>query len=474
MRIYSSITGKKEEFVPMDKNNVKMYACGITCSDDAHIGHAKQALQFDVIRRYLEYKGYNVTYVRNHTDVDDKIIANAQKIGMGQLEFAQKYISRINEDLKALGIRPADYEPKASETINEIISFVQSLIEKGFAYQSEVSGDVYFDVAKFKKYGYLSNRDVDSEMEGVRKDVVEGKRDVRDFALWKSAKQGEIYWESPWGKGRPGWHIECSAMCDKFLGDTVDIHGGGRDLKFPHHENEIAQSEAKSGKRLANYWVHCGLVKVNGVKMSKSLGNGIKIRDALKDYDAETIKLVILQSAYRSDLNIMPDDFANAERHMYEFYKVLKQLKKLNLPNNNSELANAIREKFEQAMDDDFNTTIALANMYDTISTIRKYIQAKKFEQLEGVYETILQTYGNVMSMFNSDPLKYVDSIKNKYFAMRNIDDSVVQRLIQERAEYKATKNYSKADECKEKILNMGLLIVDTKEETYCDINFDL
>lgn len=474
MKIFNSVTGKKEDFIPIDENNVKMYACGITCSDDAHIGHAKQALQFDVIRRYLEYKGYKVTYVRNHTDVDDKIIANAQKIGMEQLEFAQKYIARINEDLSALGVRPADYEPKASETINEIIAFVKDLVDKGFAYQSEVSGDVYFDVAKFKNYGYLSNRDVDSEMDGVRKDVVEGKRDVRDFALWKSAKPGEIYWESPWGKGRPGWHIECSAMCDKHLGETVDIHGGGRDLKFPHHENEIAQSEAKSGKKLANYWVHCGLVKVNGVKMSKSLGNGIKIREALQDYDAETIKLVILQSAYRSDLNIMPDDFANAERHMYDFYKVLKQLKLLGLTQHKSDFANEIKTKFEQAMDDDFNTPVAIANMFEIASTIRKHFQSKKYDQLNGVYETILETYGRVMSLFNSNPLEFIESIKNKYFKMKNIDEVVVENLIKERAEFKANKEYAKADECKEKILNMGLIVVDTKEETYCDINFDL
>ena len=473
MRVFNSLTGKKEEFFPIDKNNVKMYACGITCSNDAHIGHAKQALQFDVIRRYLEYKGYKVTYVRNHTDIDDKIIENAQKVGMKAIEFAKKYIARINEDLRALGIREADYEPKATETIDEIIKFIQVLVDKGYAYQSKISGDVYYDVAKFKSYGYLSNRDVETELEGVRKDVVDGKHDVRDFALWKSAKPGEVYWSSPWGNGRPGWHIECSAMCDKFLGDTVDIHGGGRDLKFPHHENEIAQSEAKTGKHLANYWIHCGLVKINNVKMSKSLGNGIKIRDALKDYDPETIKLLILQSAYRSDLNIMPDDFANAEKHMYDFYKALSQLFNLNLPNNKSSFANEIKQKFEQAMDDDFNTTVAIANMYDYVSKIRKLIQSKKFEELEGVYETIVETYGNVLSLFYSNPLEYIRAIRNKYYKIRNIDESVVQKLIRERAEYKQQRDFAKADECKKRILDMGLIVVDTRDETYCDINFD-
>lgn len=474
MKIFNSVTGKKEEFIPIDKNNVKIYACGITCSDDAHIGHAKQALQFDVIRRYLEYKGYNVTYVRNHTDVDDKIIANAQKVGIGQLEYANKYIERINEDLLALGIRPANFEPKASETIDEIISFVQELVNKGFAYQSDISKDVYFDVAKFDNYGYLSNRDVESQMEGVRKDVVDGKHDVRDFALWKSAKEGEISWDSPWGKGRPGWHIECSAMCDKFLGETVDIHGGGRDLKFPHHENEIAQSEAKSGKKLANYWIHCGLVKVNGSKMSKSLGNGIKIREALEKYDPETIKLVVLQSAYRSDLNIMPDDFMNAEKHMYEFYKVLHQLNELNLSQGKSDLAKKIISNFEEAMNDDFNTAVAIANMFNNIAIIRKYIQAKNHDELQGVYSAILQTYGDVLSLFNSKPKDYVEIMKNKYYSFKNIDKMVVENLIKQRAEYKQQKDYVKADECKAKIINMGLLVVDTKEGSYCDINFDL
>lgn len=474
MQIFNSLTGKKEEFEPIDKNNVRMYACGITCSDDAHIGHAKQALQFDVMRRYLTYKGYNVTYVRNHTDVDDKIIANANKIGMDQLQYARKYIERINTDLSSLGIRKADYEPKASETIQDIIDFIQDLICKGYAYQSEVNGDVYFDVLKFPEYGKLSNRDVEEQLDGVRKNVLEGKHDNRDFALWKSAKEGEVCWDSPWGKGRPGWHIECSAMCGKFLGKTIDIHGGGRDLKFPHHENEIAQSEAKNGMPLAKYWVHCGLVKVEGQKMSKSLGNGIKIRDVLQKYNAEVVKLVILQSAYRSDLNIMPNDFEQAEKHLYEFYKVLNDLKNLNLPNEDSSFAKRVKNEFVLAMDDDFNTTKAIANMYDYIAEIRKNIQKKNTQELNGVYQAVLSTYGEVLSLFNANPCDFVQEIKDKYFKLLNIDEQQVDSIMKQRAEYKLAKDYAKADECKNKIIGMGLTVVDTVNGSYCDIDWNL
>ncbi len=473
MKIFNSLTGKKEEFVPIDHKNVKMYACGITCSDDAHIGHAKQALQFDVMRRYLEYKGYNVTYVRNHTDVDDKIITNANAIHMDQKEFARNFMTRTNEDLKNLGIRFADFEPKASETIEEIVSFIQELIDKGFAYQSEVNHDVYFDTLKFPEYGKLSNRNIETEMSGVRKDVVEGKRDDRDFALWKSAKEGEIFWNSPWGKGRPGWHIECSAMCKKFLGETIDIHGGGRDLKFPHHENEIAQSEACNGKPLSKYWVHCGLVKVEGAKMSKSLGNGISIRNSLARYDAETIKLVIHQSVYRSDLNIMKGDFDQAEKHMYEFYKILKELKDLNLPETKSSLALEIKENFEKNMDDDFNTAKTIANMYDYISTIKKKISKKDFESLNGVYNTIQETYGNILSIFNSSPREYLENIKNKHLEMLSIDVKEADNLISLRNQYKQSKDYEKADACKAELTKMGLNVLDTPSGSIYEIDFE-
>ena len=274
MKITNSMTGKKEEFVPINKDEVKMYACGVTVYDLSHIGHARQAIVYAMMTDYFRYKGYKVTYVRNYTDVDDKIIKRANELGKNALEFSQEQILETEKDMQALHVTEADIKTKASEYIPQIIKFVENLIEKGDAYATE-KGDVYYSVKTFKEYGKLSHRKVDELRNGVRIEVEEGKKDPVDFALWKSAKPGEIYWESPWGKGRPGWHIECSAMILNTLGETIDIHGGGRDLLFPHHENEIAQSEALTGKKLANYWTHCGLIKINGEKMSKSLGNSL-------------------------------------------------------------------------------------------------------------------------------------------------------------------------------------------------------
>ena len=303
MKITNSMSGKKEEFVPLKKDEVKMYACGITVYDLSHIGHARQAIVYAMITDYLRYRGYHVTYVRNYTDVDDKIIKRANELGKNALEFSKEQIVENEKDMKNLHVTEADIKTKASEYIPQIIKFVETLIEKGHAYVTE-KGDVYFSVKTFKDYGKLSHRKVDELRNGVRIEVEEGKKDPVDFALWKSAKPGEIYWESPWGKGRPGWHIECSAMILNTLGETIDIHGGGRDLLFPHHENEIAQSESLTGKKFANYWTHCGLVKINGEKMSKSLGNSLTIRDALKMYNYEVIKYVMLSKHYATDIDI--------------------------------------------------------------------------------------------------------------------------------------------------------------------------
>ena len=280
MKIYNSLTKKKEDFIPIEKDNVKMYACGITVYDDSHIGHARQAITYDMVCCYLRFIGYNVKYVRNYTDVDDKIIARANALNMNALEYSEDRIKDAEEVFKRLGVDVADVKAKASENIENIIDFVSKLIEKGYAYPTE-KGDVYFDVKKFKEYGKLSKINIDDLLNGVRKDVEEGKKDPIDFALWKSAKTGEISWKSPWGDGRPGWHIECSTMVLNNLGETIDIHGGGKDLVFPHHENEIAQSEALTGKPLAKYWIHNGLIKINGQKMSKSLGNSLTIKQAL-------------------------------------------------------------------------------------------------------------------------------------------------------------------------------------------------
>ena len=325
MKIYNSMTGKKEEFKPIKDGEVKMYACGITVYDLSHIGHARQAIVYSMIKNYLEYRGYKVTYVRNYTDVDDKIINKANALGKNAIEFSREQIEETEKDMAGLHVAPADIQTKASEYIDKIIDFVQKLIDKGYAYVAP-NGDVYYSVRKFKDYGKLSHRNVDDMLNGVRIELEEGKEDPIDFALWKSAKPGEISWDSPWGKGRPGWHIECSAMALNTLGETIDIHGGGRDLLFPHHENEIAQSEALTGKTFANYWSHCGLIKINGEKMSKSLGNSLTIRDALKMYDYEVIKYLMFSKHYGSDMDILDSDFLMAEKHMYYFYISIKQM----------------------------------------------------------------------------------------------------------------------------------------------------
>ena len=297
MKIYNSMTRQKEEFIPADGKNVKMYACGITVYDLSHIGHARQAIVYSMIADYLRYRGYNVRYVRNYTDVDDKIIKRANELGKNALDFSKEQIKETEIDMENLHVSKADVFAKASENIQNIIDFVQELINKGHAYVAE-NGDVYFDVRSFPSYGKLSNRNVDDMKNGVRIEIEPWKRDPIDFALWKSAKPGEISWDSPWGQGRPGWHIECSAMILNNLGETIDIHGGGKDLIFPHHENEIAQSESLTGKTLAKYWSHCGLIKINGEKMSKSLGNSLTIRDALEKYNYEVIKYVMFSKHY--------------------------------------------------------------------------------------------------------------------------------------------------------------------------------
>lgn len=326
--IYNVLTRKKELFVPIEERKVKMYACGITASGDAHIGHAYQSVIFDVIKKYFEYKGYEVTYVRNYTDVDDKIIAKGNELGIDPQEYANNQIIKTDFELNKIGNDRATVQARATENINEMIDFIKKLIEKGYAYSTEF-GDVFFSVKKYSQYGKLSNRVVENSISGVRKDVEPGKIDNEDFALWKSAKKNEIYWEAPWGKGRPGWHIECSAMSMKYLGETIDIHGGGKDLIFPHHENEIAQSEALTGKKFSNYWIHNGLVKLNGQKMSKSLGNGISIKELLDLYNPDVIRFVLLQNNYKSDLNIVDGIFEEVEKHLYNFYKTFAAIDNL-------------------------------------------------------------------------------------------------------------------------------------------------
>lgn len=478
MKIYNSMTRKKEEFKPIEEGKVKMYACGITVYDLSHIGHARQAIVYSMIAEYLRFRGYEVKYVRNYTDVDDKIINRANLLNKDPLEFSKEQIKEAEIDMNNLHVKDADVKPKASENIDNIIKFVQGLIEKGYAYETP-KGDVYYIVRNFKEYGKLSNRNIDELLNGVRKDVEEGKKDPLDFALWKSAKTGEISWNSPWGKGRPGWHIECSAMALNELGETIDIHGGGKDLIFPHHENEIAQSEALNGKTFAKYWSHCGLIKINGEKMSKSLGNSLTIRDALKKYDYEVIKYVFMQKHYTTDIDIVDNDFNIAQEHLYYFYNTLKKLKgnkKNDVNKIDYKIINDFEDKFIQAMDDDFNTTIVISELFNIFKYINTQLGIINKENKVYIYSTlnklvqkIKQLY-NIIGLFTHDEDEYIENYKNKMIINLGISKDEIDKKINLRYEYKKNKDFENADKIRKELLDKGIVLNDTREGTVWSI----
>lgn len=483
MKIYNSMTGKKEEFKPIKDGEVKMYACGITVYDLSHIGHARQAIVYAMITQYLRYRGYKVTYVRNYTDVDDKIIKRANEKNTNALEFSRQQIEENEKDMKNLHIANADIQTKASEYIEHIIEFVEGLIEKGYAYATD-KGDVYFAVKKFSEYGKLSHRKIDEMLNGVRIEIEEGKREPIDFALWKSAKPGEIYWESPWGKGRPGWHIECSAMALNTLGETIDIHGGGRDLLFPHHENEIAQSECLTGKTFAKYWTHCGLIKINGEKMSKSLGNSLTIRDALKMYNYEVIKYLMLSKHYGSDMDILDSDFQLSESHMYYFYSTIKAMKEFiekyneqeSLEEVNDEITNGIIPTFIEYMDDDFNTAAALSNLHsifkhanNLMKTSNKGNRKLVANTLEKMLQNINEVY-SVLGLFEQQPEEFISLMKKKYLEKIDIDENYINEKIENRMEAKKLKDFDTADSIRAELDSIGIILNDTVDGTVWDI----
>ena len=483
MKITNSMTGKKQEFKPIEEGKVKMYACGITVYDLAHIGHARQAIVYAMITDYFRYRGYDVKYVRNYTDVDDKIIKRANELGKDALEFSKEQIEETEIDMEGLHITDADVKTKASEYIEKIIEFVSKLIEKGYAYPTN-SGDVYYRVREFKEYGKLSHRNVDELLNGVRVDVEEGKEDPLDFALWKSAKPGEISWDSPWGKGRPGWHIECSCMALDNLGETIDIHGGGRDLIFPHHENEIAQSEALTGKTFANIWSHCGLIKINGEKMSKSLGNSLTIRDALKLYNYEVLKYVMLSKHYSTDIDILDSDYVLAEKHIYYVYNTIKLMQEfINNYNGNdngeiiaNEITDTIKEKFIEAMDDDFNTPSAIANLHVVFKYINNLIKSSNKQTRESIANTLVKTLKDlkevysVLGFFGQEPDKFINELKEKYLKKIDLDEAYITEKINLRKEAKQNKDYDLADKIREELGNQGIILNDTPDGTLWDI----
>ncbi|MBR1654478.1 MAG: cysteine--tRNA ligase [Clostridia bacterium] len=479
MKIYNSLTRKKEEFIPIEKDNVKMYACGITVYDDSHIGHARASITYDMICCYLRFLGYKVKYVRNYTDVDDKIIARANSLNMNALDYSEDRIKAAEEVFAELGADFPDIKCKASENIDNIIDFVSKLIEKGYAYPTE-KGDVYYSVKKFKDYGKLSNINTDDLLNGVRKDVEEGKKDPLDFAVWKAAKPGEISWKSPWGEGRPGWHIECSCMVLHNLGETIDIHGGGKDLIFPHHENEIAQSEALTGKPLANYWIHNGLIKINGQKMSKSLGNSLTIKQALELYNPEVVRYAIVSKSYAADIDLGESEFVLAERHLYYFYNTINAINKFLSQNTemkevSNDVADGIEKKFREAMDDDFNTPVAVANLFADFKYVNNLLKDNKIPADEKAYilnkikTEIIRLY-NIVGLFKEDVQGLIDDLRNKYIKKLNLDVEEIEQSIETRTNAKLEKHYDEADRIRKELDEKGIVLNDSKEGTTWDI----
>lgn len=455
MKIYNTLTGKKQDFVPLEEGKVKMYACGITVSGEAHIGHAYQALIYDIIRKYLEKKGYAVTYARNYTDVDDKIIAKSNETGIPADKYARDMIANIDEQMARLDVDDPSLWLKATESIGDIIEFVSALIEKKHAYVTD-KGDVYFSVESFPSYGKLSHRNLEDAMNGVRVDNDEQKRNPLDFALWKSAKPGEPSWASPWGEGRPGWHIECSTMNRKAFGDRIDIHGGGRDLIFPHHENEIAQTEALTGKQFASYWIHNGLIKVNGQKMSKSLGNSLFLKDLLDKYSAETVKFALLQTNYRGDINVTDGLFPEAEKHLTDFYKVFAAAaeKGIAIEGDYSE----IDSDFDKCMDDDFNTALAISNLYGYFKTIKAKIAAG--DALAGaMLNQIKKTY-SLLGLFKTESNAFIAACEKS--EATEIPAEVVA-LAEERLIARQNKDWAKSDALRDEIFARGYIVKDGK-----------
>ena len=464
MKIYNTLTRKKEDFVPIHEGQVNMYACGITVSGEAHIGHAYQALIYDIIRKYFEKIGYKVNYARNYTDVDDKIIAKSKETGIPPLEYASMMIDKIDKLMRKFEVDDPTIWLKATCNIDNIIDFVSKLIEKGHAYATD-RGDVYFSVESFPGYGKLSGRKLEDAYESVRIENEENKRNPLDFALWKSAKEGEIYWESPWGKGRPGWHIECSAMNRAAFGDQIDVHGGGRDLIFPHHENEIAQTEALTGKQFAKYWIHNGLIKVNGQKMSKSLGNSLLLSDLLDEYKPDTIKYALLQTNYRGDINITNELFPDADKHMYEFYKTLEEVKESGLECDKQ--SKWIDDGFNRAMDDDFNTAKALADLFGIFKGIRAKLRDGDPEAVADAKQ-VVKTY-DLLGLFKCEPKDFIAYYEQKQKAKEGAIPQEVLDLVEQRKVAKANKDWASADAIRAKINELGYVVKDTKDGSFAE-----
>ena len=471
IQVYNTLSNQREAFHPIEEGEIKMYACGVTVYDLCHIGHAMQAIIYDVIRNYFEFRDFKVTYVRNYTDVDDKIIQRAQELGIPALEHSENMIKASEDDLELLDVKPATHQPKISDHIPEVIELVQSLIDQGGAY--EVGGDVYYKVNDFDGYGKLSNRSTDEMRSGARVEVNEKKSDPLDFVLWKRSKPGEVSWPSPWGEGRPGWHIECSAMAMKFLGESFDIHGGGKDLIFPHHENEIAQSERATQKAFANYWLHNGLVTVDGRKMSKSTKNFMTIRDAVAAYYPEAIRFTILCHNYSSNIDFSDKSFYDAYSRLIYFYTTLKRVEELettyaNYPKTvpDGVTIPELEDGFTKAMDDDFNSPVAISEIGAAFKFMNDFLAAKKPKLKQKVYVLVetakrVKRCAAVFNLLRKPPVEALANIQDYLIRSKNIDIERVKSLVQERNDVRAAKNWARADELRDILNQESIALMD-------------
>ena len=474
LRVYNTLSGKKEEFQPLVPGKVGMYVCGVTVYDYCHIGHARANIVFDIVYRYLQYSNYDVTYVRNYTDVDDKIINRANQQGISSKQLAEEFIQAFDEDMEALGLRKPTHEPKATEYIDRIIVLAKQLIEKGMAYES--AGDVYYSVEKFPTYLKLSKRNMEEMQAGARIAPGEQKRNPMDFALWKAAKPGEPSWESPWGPGRPGWHIECSAMSSALLGETFDIHGGGRDLIFPHHENEIAQSEGVSGKPFVKYWLHNGFVNINQEKMSKSLGNFFTIRDILKSYNPEVVRFFILTAHYRSPVDFSDQNLKEAQAGLSRFYEALQLAAEAveGVPESNfaAQEGAELEAQFRAAMDDDFNTAQAIGHLFEGVRTINRLVAEKKFRKKADKVASVralrkkIAELGDVLGLFVSDPAGWLKQQNLKGLQALGLTEADLDAAIQERLEARGNKDFARADQIRDELVQKGIELLDSPAGT--------
>ncbi|MGO4890096.1 cysteine--tRNA ligase [Anaerobacillus sp. MEB173] len=456
IHVYNTLTRKKEKFVPIEAGKLKMYVCGPTVYNYIHIGNARPAIVFDMIRRYFLYRGYDVQYISNFTDVDDKLIKAAKELGEEVPEIAERFIEAYFEDTCALGVQKADHHPRVTETMPEIIEFVETLIEKGYAY--EIEGDVYFKTKKFGEYGKLSDQSIEDLQLGSRIEVGQKKNDPLDFVLWKAAKPGEISWDSPWGKGRPGWHIECSAMVKKYLGETIDIHAGGQDLAFPHHENEIAQSEALTGKQMANYWLHNGYINIDNEKMSKSLGNFVLVHDIIQQHSPEAVRFFMLMAHYRSPINFNRELIESAKAGLDRIKTTVSNLEhRLESSADLGEAdywfskVNELKERFIQEMDDDFNSANAISVLFDMAKLANTYLREQNTSK--AVLETLIASFK-----------EFADVLGITVTSEKQLLDEEIEALIEKRNEARKNRDFALADQIRDQLKEMNIILEDTAQ----------